>query len=190
MDLSVNGGSQVPALVDTGSDGLVIPWQDIGWQTFSFPISGGIGSYGNGFDYFYLTFDMPVNFDNIVTTSATPVDVELFSFPTTFQDYFAGDDAQAILGIGPNAVGPGPSVVTTALPAGENQGIYLDEYHKVLEFGANPDASPAATIAGSPDAQLLVQIGTGAKQHGERADRFRWRLRRHPVVPCPRRHGR
>ncbi len=162
VDLSVNGGPQVEALVDTGSNGLVIPWYDLGLETLNFfPVGEGIGAYTGGLDYFYLTYDMPVDFGNVVSTAATPVDVELFSFPTSFESYFSGDGAQAILGIGPNAVGPGSGVVTTALPAGENQGILINESipgHPVLEFGPNPDVSPGPTVGGAPDANLDVSV--------------------------------
>lgn len=157
-DLSVNGGPQVPALVDTGSDGLVIPSQDLGSQTLNnlLPVGAGIGAYSGGLDYFYLTYDLPVNFDGVVSTTSSPVDVELFSWPTSFQSYFQPDGVDAVLGVGPNAVGPGPSDFTSSLPGG-GEGVFIDENTGTLEFGSNPDTGDIS-VGGAPDATLGVTV--------------------------------
>ena len=45
VNASVNGGSSVPLLVDTGSTGLVIPLKDIGLQHLGLPTGVGVGAY-------------------------------------------------------------------------------------------------------------------------------------------------
>lgn len=163
IDLSVNGGPTMPVLVDTGSDGLVIPLQDMGLQTLSFPIGAGIGAYSGGLDYFYLTFDMPVNFGDGIVTAPTPVDVAVFEFPETLQAFFAPGGAVGDLGIGPDSVGPGPSIVTAALPGDLNEGVLINESQHVLEFGPNPDAA-GVTVDGAPISTLDVSVNNGPLQ--------------------------
>jgi hypothetical protein len=166
VDLSVNGGGETPVLVDTGSNGLVIPIQDIGFQTLSLPTSAGFGSYSGGLDYFYLTFDLPVNFGDGVTTTS-PVDVALFEFPTTLSgaenfNQFLGGTGDGILGIGPNSAGPGPDFV---LPGG-NEGVLINEGTNAapgsLLFGENPNPLDAGTpLNGAPISDAYVSINGG-----------------------------
>jgi hypothetical protein len=164
VDLSVNGGGETPVLVDTGSNGLVIPIQDIGFQTLSLPTSAGFGSYSGGLDYFYLTFDLPVNFGDGVTTTS-PVDVALFEFPTTLSgaenfNQFLGGTGDGILGIGPNSAGPGPDFV---LPGG-NEGVLINEGTNAapgsLQFGENP-LDAGIPLNGAPISNAWVSINDG-----------------------------
>jgi hypothetical protein len=160
VELSVNGGPKMPVLVDTGSEGLVVPLQDIGLATLSWPTGIGIGSYSGGLTYLYVTIKTKVNFGNGIVTAPTPVDVELFSFPGSFESFVADDSAQGVLGVGPNASGPGPSSVITALPGDLSDGVLIDEPDGVLEFGPNP--LPARTsVTGAPITDLKVKIGNG-----------------------------
>ena len=73
VNASVNGGSSVPLLVDTGSTGLVMPLKDIGLQHLGMPTGVGIGSYSGGLTYLYVKFDGTINFGNGIVTSATPL---------------------------------------------------------------------------------------------------------------------
>jgi hypothetical protein len=113
-----------------------------------------------------------VNFGGALAASRTPVDVELFAWPSsissamshglTFQSYFAQDGASGVLGVGPNAGGPGPSIATQGLPAPYNQGLLINEIgaNPYLQFGAAPtNLIPIATLPGSPITTL--DIGTG-----------------------------
>jgi hypothetical protein len=134
-----------------------------------------MGGYGFGLgdiDYFYATYDARVNFGGGLVTSPTPVNVELFSFPTslqalqhsglTFQSFEANDGAAGTLGIGPNATGPGHSIPLKALPAPFNQGVLINENQGVngyLQFGPNP-LTPVATLNGSPITDLKVIVGS------------------------------
>ncbi|MGH3968486.1 MAG: PecA family PE domain-processing aspartic protease [Mycobacterium sp.] len=177
VNLSVAGGSPVTALVDTGSDGLVIPISDIGPQGLSWPTSFGVGGFSSGIDYVYATMDLPVSFETAsgaASVGTAPVDVELFAFPASLQNlfnpvdwswqsYFSGDDAAAVLGLGPNAVGPGPSFLN-GLPDPLSQGVLIDEPDKYLEFGPDPLTTGGVTVDGAPNATLEVSVGDGPKQ--------------------------
>jgi hypothetical protein len=169
--LSVNGGPAVPVLVDTGSTGLVIPLRNIGLQGLGLPTGGGFGAYSGGLDYVYLTFNTQVNFGNGVVTPPTAVNVEMFAFPTslgalinngpTWQTYFAPDGVVGVLGIGPNAGGPGPSIATQSLPGSMGQGVLINQPAGYLQFGPNP-GTPLVTLSGAPITSLTVSINGGA----------------------------
>jgi hypothetical protein len=162
VDISVNGGPSVPVLVDTGSTGLVIPLRDIGLLHLGLPTGAGMSAYSGGLNYYYLTFDTTVNFGNGIVSS-TPVDVVIFSFPTTFGSFAGGDGAAGIMGIGVNAGGPGPSSPVTGLPSSLNQGVLINAQQGYLQF-ANTNPLPAvSSTTGAPVSDLLVQIGNGPK---------------------------
>ncbi len=183
VDASVGSGGPEPLLVDTGSRGLVIPFTDVGGLVglvrLGIPHGINMSSYGFGtgdLDYVYLTYDAKVNFGGGLVASHTPVNVELFGFPTslqslqqnglTFQSNFASDGAAGVLGVGPNASGPGNSIPTQALPAPFNQGLLINENQGsggYLQFGANPFA-PIAQLNGFPITNLDVRVNGGAPQ--------------------------
>ncbi len=170
VNASVGSGSPVPLLVDTGSTGLVIPFQNVGGilgtLQLGFPRGIGIGAYSGGLDYLYATYNAPVNFGGGLVTSPTPVDVEFFAWPTsiqsllnhpTFQSFFASDGAAGVLGIGPNAGGPGPSIATQALPSPYNQGVLINQPAGQLVFEAQP--AGGTTLTGSPITNLNATVG-------------------------------
>jgi hypothetical protein len=171
--ISVNGGPSQPVLVDTGSTGLVIPLQDIGLQHLGLPTGIGISGFSGGLNYVFLTFNGTVNFGNGIVTAPTSFDVPIFSFPAslqallagdfTFSGFFAPDGVTGVLGIGPNAGGPGPSSVTTALPGNLSSGVLINEMAGTLTFGPNPQ-TPIATLAGSPITTVDVSINGGPLQ--------------------------
>ena len=178
VNASVGSGSAVPLLVDTGSTGLVIPYQDVGGifglLSNGLPTGFGLGGYSGGLDYLYATYNMPVNFGGGVVTNSTPVDVELFAWPTTlqgfqnygfsFQNFFAGDGAQGILGVGPNAGGPGPSIPTQHFANSSwDQGLLINETgsNPSLSFGTPAQlglTNPVAALQGSPITNLQVSV--------------------------------
>ena len=184
VNASVGSGSPVPLLVDTGSTGLVIPFQNVGGVLgvlqLGFPRGIGIGGFSGGLDYLFVTYNAPVNFGGGLATSPTPVDVEFFAFPTsiasalnnglTFQSFFAVDGASGVLGVGPNAGGPGPSVATQALPGNLGQGVLINETpaflgtgQPYLQFGPNP-GTPIVSLTGAPVTTLEVSVGSGPIQ--------------------------
>jgi hypothetical protein len=162
VNVAVEGGSSVPMLVDTGSSGLVVPWQDVGpfgLGLFSLGMPTGISEsgYSGGVDYIYLTYDnASVNFgDGALTDTHTPIDVEILSWPTSFSsplnfDQFLADDhVNGILGIGADTAGP------TTSPLASYGGVLVDiPDGKMVVDSANP-LSSFDTISGAP-----VTIGT------------------------------
>jgi hypothetical protein len=179
VDISVGGGPDIPVVADTGSVGLVVPWYDVGLQnllTLGSPISSGTVGYGGtigdvNMEVFYLQYDETVNFGDGIVTSPTPVDLELFAYPESpsnlfnlsdysLPGYLGNADAQGFMGIGPNADGPGPSSVVTALPGDLSDGVLLNEAGGYLEFGPNP-LEPYASTVGAPLANLEVSVGNG-----------------------------
>lgn len=175
VQASVGGGGSIPLLVDTGSTGLVVPFQDVGGifglLTHGLPTGFGAGGYSGGLDYLYATYNMPVNFGGGVATNPTPVDVELFAWPTTlqglqnygfsFQSFFAGDGAQGVLGIGPNAGGPGPSIPTQHFAnTSWDKGVLINQSAGQLVFGPAPTTyGSGVTLTGSPITRLDVSVG-------------------------------
>lgn len=162
--VSVNGGPSTPVLVDTGSAGLVVLPRDVGGMMgmlhMGLPTGFGISGYSGGLTYIYATFNAPVDLGNGIVTAPTSVDVVLLSFPQTFSGYFAPAGVHGVLGIGPNALGPGPSIVTTALPGDLNQGVLINQPEGVMQFGPNP--LPARiSVAGAPISTLNVQFDNG-----------------------------
>jgi PE family len=168
VNLSVNGGPSVPLLVDTGSTGLVIPLRDIGLQHLGLPTGWGIGAYASGAEYLYVSFDTTVNFGNGIVTAPTNVYVTILGFPLPFGQAYASVGAVGIMGIGPNAGGPGPSssIVTTALPGELSQGALINEPQGYLEFGPNP-LPPGPSVVGAPvpSPYLIVQVSSSPSSY-------------------------
>ena len=179
VNATVGTGSPVPLLVDTGSTGLVIPFQKVGGifglLQLGLPTGGGVSGYSGGLDYAYLTYNAPVNFGGGLVTSPTPVDIELFAWPTSiqsaltngfsFQNFFAPDGASGVLGIGPNSGGPGPGIATQALPGAYGQGVLINEtadqpvpaVRVTTDNPIEPGSNPIATLTGAPITTLNVQ---------------------------------
>ncbi|ORW03583.1 PecA family PE domain-processing aspartic protease [Mycobacterium lacus] len=180
---SVNGGPAVPVIVDTGSAGLVVPIQDIWLQQLGLPTNVGIGAYSGGLIYVYATFNTTVDFGNGLVTAPTSVNAVLFAVPTSphaitsslrawlanptltpFEAYFASAGADGVLGVGPNATGPGPSIPTTALPGTLSQGVLIDMPGGELTFGPNTLPGPNVSVTGAPITTLWVSVDGGPLQ--------------------------
>lgn len=178
VDVSVGGGSSIPVLVDTGSAGLIVPiwdinWSGINWSDLSGLPSINIGQFGSSVDYVYAELPTTVTFTdaagNTVSTGTTDVDAVLFSFPVSMSSLFTGWDissylggnADGVLGIGANALGPSPdSIPTTALPGALGDGVLIDQKDGTLTFGADP-LTGGITVDGSPNAPLYVSFDGG-----------------------------
>jgi hypothetical protein len=130
VNATIDGGSSsMPLLVDTGSAGLVIPWQDLGSSSsqafenllnLGFPTGISESGYSGGVDYLYLTYNsVPVDYLNgstDVLSTTGPVDVEVYSWDPSnlgslftdnaFQNFLASNEVSGILGVGENASGP------------------------------------------------------------------------------------
>ena len=171
VNVSVDGGSSLPMLVDTGSSGLVIPWEDLGSTTtqqlenlfsLGFPSSFGESGYSGGVDYIYLTYDnVPTDYGNGALDTTGPVDVEILSWPTSFssppnfETFLSDNDVSGILGLGENAAGP------TTSPLESYGGVLVDVPDgKLIVDSANPGTA-LATVSGAPVANLYESINGG-----------------------------
>jgi hypothetical protein len=160
VQASIDGSADQTLLVDTGSSGLVIPWEDLGLlQTLELGLPTGIGEsgYSGGVDYIYLTYDTSVDYGNgagALDTTGTPVDVEIFSWgtssdsPANFQDFLADNDSTGILGIGASDAGP----TTSPLEADGYDGVTVDVPGKELIVSPTNAGTPivGGTLDGAP----------------------------------------
>lgn len=174
ITLSISGGSDLPILLDTGSNGLVVPWYQIGLDNLTFPTDFGIGAYSGGLQYFFVTLpDQTVDFGNGIVSGPTNIDVELFAWPTTLEGWFLYPSFEAflrpaeavgVLGIASDALGPddGPTTVISALPGDLSQGVLINEPERYVQFGPDP-LTGGVTVDGIADAVLRVQVGDGDK---------------------------
>jgi hypothetical protein len=170
---STIAGADNTLLVDTGSAGLVIPWEGLGstdLQAFEnllnigFPTSFGFSGYSGGVDYFYLVYnDVPTVYGDDVLITTGPVDVELFSWSTNlsdpfgnFQDFLDSNHVDGILGIGDNATGP------TTSPLESYGGVTVDIPGGNLIVGPNTD-TPLFTVDGAPIARLYETVSTSGQ---------------------------
>lgn len=151
VTISVNGGPKIKVLVDTGSSGLVVNAKNVGQTGLGNSVGTGTGAYSGGLTYTYNTYNTTVDFGSGLVT--TPVPVDVITDPaqqTAFANFLKNNGVVGVLGVGTNAVGPGPGLVTTGLPSALKNGIYIDEVSKTLTFGPNP--LPArVTTSGSPN---------------------------------------
>jgi hypothetical protein len=168
VQASIAGSSDQTLLVDTGSSGLVIPYQDLGLTQLlelGFPTSFGFSGFSGGVDYLYLTYnDATVDYGNgILTTTNTPIEVEIFSFPTSaeapanFQTFLQDDDVSGILGIGPTGTGP----ATSPLEAAGFGGVTVDIPQNELIVDSTNAGTPIATVNGAPITDLTESVNGG-----------------------------
>jgi len=177
-------GATNTLLVDTGSSGLVVPWEALGSNDFSalenlftlgLPSSFGESGYSGGVQYLYLTYDnIPVDYatagGGALDTSNTPTDVVIFSWPTSisagspdsFEQFLADNDSPGgILGIGPNTGGPGTS------PFVDDGGVTISNLSAGtgdLYVGANQFPDTTTTLTGAPTSAVWVSVDGAAPQ--------------------------
>ncbi|WP_285030430.1 PecA family PE domain-processing aspartic protease [Mycolicibacterium sp. lyk4-40-TYG-92] len=163
VTISVNGGPKIKVLVDTGSSGLVVNAKNVGQTGLGNSVGTGTGAYSGGLTYNYNTYNTTVDFGSGIVTA--PVSVDIITDPaqqTAFANFLQNNGVVGVLGVGTNAVGPGPGLVTTGLPSALKNGIYIDEVGRTLQFGPNP--LPArVTTSGSPNVIGSVSINNGSK---------------------------
>jgi hypothetical protein len=171
VNASIDGGSSVPLLVDTGSAGLVVPWQDLGsGSEFSdllnlgLPSSFGESGYSGGVDYIYLTYNsLPVDYTGGLATTG-PVDVEVYSWDPSnlgslftnnaFENFLGSNDVSGILGVGENASGP------TTSPFESFGNVTVDVKGGELIVGGNPVTG--TSLSGAPISTEYISIDGGA----------------------------
>jgi hypothetical protein len=169
VNASIAGGSSVPLLVDTGSGGLVIPYTDLGSNFFTqlealyslgSPANIGISGYSGGVEYLYATYNsVPVDYAGGFDTNG-PVDVELFSWPTSlssplsFQTFLADNHVSGILGIGDNTAGP------TASPFASDGGVTVNIPGDQLIVGSDAPIT-GTTLSGAPIVDVFESVNGG-----------------------------
>jgi hypothetical protein len=158
VEVSINGGSAHPVLLDTGSTGLVLAYTptDLGSSVYS-----GSFTYGTSGSLSYNTYDATVSFGSGIVTTPTAVAVLTPSSVTAFDTYWNGIPIDGVLGIGSNNSYPGTSIVMSALPGTLSQGALIDGVSNQMVFG--PNSQPGIVVDGAPLATLLVQINDGTK---------------------------
>ncbi|CAN5260756.1 hypothetical protein BH09ACT8_BH09ACT8_56850 [soil metagenome] len=159
--ISVNGGPRVPVLIDTGSEGLVIDPRYVGTQTsLGTATATGSSGYSGGLSYDYGTYTTTVDFGYGVVTAPTSVDIVDAADAQAFANYFDSAGVVGVLGVGPNAIGPGPSIVTASLPGLLGEGLLLNMSMGYLVLGPNP-LPVRVSVPNAPNTTLMVQINNG-----------------------------
>src|SRR5271156_4463125 len=172
VNASIDGGSSVPLLVDTGSAGLVIPWQDLGSGSelsdlLSLGLPTGIheSGYSGGVDYLYLTYNsVPVDYlGGTGLTTDGPGDVEVYSWDpsnfgslftnSAFENFLSDNDVSGILGVGENASGP------TTSPFESFGNVTVDVPGNDLIVGGDPVTG--TSLSGAPIITDYIQIDAG-----------------------------
>jgi PE-PGRS C-terminal aspartyl peptidase-like domain len=156
----------VPVIVDTGSQGILVPPQDVNFATLgpktnTSPLTTPNYGFGNNYDVFtYDTYTAPVNLGNGIVTAPTTVDVMVSG--TQYKNGVPSpiDLAYATpkMGVGQNTqvvVAPNP---VQALPGTLAQGVLLNNPGNSLQFGANPlnyyASVPGAPISNAPNISI------------------------------------
>ncbi|MDT5044940.1 MAG: hypothetical protein QOG75_793 [Mycobacterium sp.] len=179
---SVDGGSSVPLLVDTGSSGLVIPYTDLGSTTtqqltnlfdLGFPTGFSESGYSGGVDYLYLTYNnVPVDYlGGTGLDTNGPVDIEVYSWDPgnlgslftndAFQNFLTSNDVSGILGVGENSSGP------TTSPFESFGGVTVDISNPVAGTGdliVGGDPVAGTSLVGAPISTDYISIDGGALQ--------------------------
>jgi hypothetical protein len=169
-------GSNTSLLVDTGSSGLVVPWQDLGTSHLEvlreLRAAGdhlekvGHSGYSGGVQYTYREYDgLTVDYGNgQLTTTNTPVDIVWNSHgtfgsdgPRNFEDFLKDNDVTGILGIGDNTAGPTES----PFEATGYTGVTVDLPQNELIVGDTNPGTAIATVNGAPISSLYETVTTG-----------------------------
>jgi hypothetical protein len=176
IQAAIGTGDPSTLLVDTGSSGLVIPWQELGTNDFSalqelfklgLPENYGFSGYSGGVEYLYLEYaGVPVSYGTDgtdVLTTTSPVDVEVLSWSTNpanifenFQSFLSSNDVDGILGIGPETAGP------TDSPFDSYSGVLVDLVgpEKQLIVGGDNPLTGGTLLDGSPNVAGLLETVT------------------------------
>lgn len=158
IEISVNGGPMVKVLVDTGSSGLVINSASVGTaDSLGSAIGSGTSGYTGGLTYAFDIYNTTVDFGSGIVTAPTAVDVVTADTEAAYEKYLSANGVVGVLGIGANSAGPGPSLVTSALPGELKDGVFIDAADGVLQFGPNPRPVRVA-VSGSPFTAGVVQV--------------------------------
>jgi hypothetical protein len=162
--MSVEGGPDFKAFVDTGSTASLFPEQDVDMASLGAPIKTDqvypFGSPGNETTVTYDTYNASLNLGNGIVTK--PVTIGVIT-----SEVHNGEDStpEALIGTGVNtAQEPGGNFTSSPiqqLPGNMSQGILVNEPGHYFQFGPNP-LSSFASVSGSPSTDnLLISVNGG-----------------------------
>ena len=171
VNVSIGGGPSSQVILDTGSEGLVVPPQDVNFTSLGAITGSNFVKYGDSSNYTienYNTYSTTVNFGNGIVTT-TPVTVAVITSATQtingVTTNLSTSQELAVCGIGANPYGgltPSTGPVQ-ALPGTLSQGVLIDEQLDAVQFGANP-FNYFATTSGAPVTTLHVSVNNGPIQ--------------------------
>lgn len=167
VTVSIGGGPVSQVVLDTGSEGLIVPPQNVNFTSLG-PIvdSGYVITYGdpsNQITETYNTYTTTVNFGNGIITAPTKIGVitsvmQTVNGVTTILPVSAG---VPVLGVGATQLGGSPiAAPVEALPGTLSQGMLINEPAGLVQFGANPGTAFAVS-SGAPITNLLVSVNGG-----------------------------
>lgn len=168
VNVSIGGGPISQVVLDTGSEGLIVPPQDVNFASLGPVTHAGYsityGDVANQITETYDTYATTVNFGNGIITAPTNIGVitsvaQTVNGVTTILPTSAG---VPVLGIGATQLGGSPIAgPVQALPGTLSQGILINEPAGLVQFGANPGTAFAVSN-GAPITNLLVSVNGGA----------------------------
>ena len=161
LEISVNGGPEFKAFVDTGSTASLFPSDDVNTASLGAPIATNqTYEFGQPGDETVVTYDLykgSLNFGNGIVTKSEPIGV------ITSETHNGEPSAEeALIGTGANTPSDEfPTSPVQGLPGVLNQGILVNEPGHYFQFGPNPLDS-FASVSGSPKTDdLLISVNGG-----------------------------
>jgi hypothetical protein len=161
VNISIAGGPNVAVIVDTGSQGILVPPQDVNSATLGAPTATGLATphYGFGDNYDVFTYDQyqaAVNLGNGISTAPTTVGV--MTSGTQYKDGVPSDIdltyATPKMGVGQDTQVVVAANPVQSLPDTLSQGVLFNNPGNLLQFGANPlpyyASVPGAPISNAP----------------------------------------
>ncbi|KAA1251054.1 PE family protein [Mycobacterium simiae] len=164
LNISVGGGPNSPAIVDSGASGLVVPPHYVTGANLTPTGTTGSVSYGGTLFVDYEIYQTTVNFGNGIVTGSTTVGVATSAYLGTPANPI--NDLSllpAFLGVGPNNDFPFSDPINATLPGNMNQGVLINMPRGLLEFGPN-SLPPHVEMDGAPRTVVQVQINNELPQ--------------------------
>jgi len=154
IGVSVNGGPEAQATVDTGSTTTLFAKEDVNLESLGPSTGSGVYTFGETNHVTvveYDTYTAQLNFGHGIITQ--PMTIGVIESET-----FNGQPGtpETLLGVGASTASP-PNFATSAvqqLPGALSQGVLINEPNDQLVFGPNP-LTPFASAAGAPSTNDL-----------------------------------
>ena len=172
-NVSINGGSSAPLLVDTGASGIVVLPSVVANLDELTSVGSGDSCFSGGMCYHYETYETSVDFGGGALADAAYVNVvtnndEYPDSVATFENYFNWG-VDGIVGVGANTAGPGPAPIANSVLPGElSDGVLI--WQNLLPFGLGgvmifgPNALPTrVSLPGAPNSYVKVSVNGGTQ---------------------------